>query len=231
MKRRVIRSAGAASGFTLIELLVVIAIIAILAAMLFPVFMSARESARKATCQSNLRQIGIAAQMYTQNFDETMPYSGTGPRGGDLTGLLNPYIKQGAGQGIWRCPSHAAFPPDGSFTTSYGYNWQYLLVEGPDYPHSDWNGFSNSGVHLSFLARPAETLMFVDHSGPAENPILWSYVVRPGDRTDPYNQSGMGRPHFRHQGQANVLFCDGHVKTMGPWIALIPNERTHWDPR
>jgi len=218
-------------GFTLIELLVVIAIIAILAGILFPVFAAAREKARQATCQSNLKQIGYAAQMYTQNFDETMPYSGTGPTGGDLSTLLDPYIKQKSGRGIWRCPSHAGFPDDGSWTSSYGYNWEYLLVEGPDYPHSDWNGFSNSGVALSFLTRPADTLMFIDNNGPPENPVLWSYVVRPGDRTNPFNQSGMGRPHFRHSGQANVLFCDGHVKTVRPSINLIPNEREHWDPR
>src|SRR3954471_15857450 len=100
-------------GFTLIELLVVIAIIAILAAILFPVFAQAREAARKATCQSNLRQIGMAAQMYCQSYDETLPYSGTGPSGGDVTSLLDPYLKQGSGRGIWRCPSHAGFPSDG----------------------------------------------------------------------------------------------------------------------
>src|SRR5437660_1778673 len=64
-------------AFTLIELLVVIAIIAILAAILFPVFAQAREKARQATCQSNLRQIGMAVQMYAQDFDETMPTSGS----------------------------------------------------------------------------------------------------------------------------------------------------------
>src|SRR5437660_12242245 len=64
------------TGFTLIELLVVIAVIAILAAILFPVFAQARESARKATCQSNLKQIGLAFQLYLQDHDETFPNTG-----------------------------------------------------------------------------------------------------------------------------------------------------------
>ena len=64
------------TAFTLIELLVVIAIIAILAAILFPVFAQAREKARQTTCVSNLRQIGVAVMMYTQDYDETLPQTG-----------------------------------------------------------------------------------------------------------------------------------------------------------
>src|SRR5689334_5202516 len=72
------RRQAAKPGFTLIELLVVIAIIAILAAILFPVFARARENARRASCQSNLKQIGLGIMMYTQDYDETFPRSAIG---------------------------------------------------------------------------------------------------------------------------------------------------------
>jgi prepilin-type N-terminal cleavage/methylation domain-containing protein/prepilin-type processing-associated H-X9-DG protein len=215
------------SGFTLIELLVVIAIIAILAAMLFPVFAQARESARKAACQNNLKQIGSALLMYAQDHDETLPNSGSGA-GGDVVRLLEPYSKQRFGQGIWKCPSHPQLTPMSGWTSSYGYNFQYLLDAGPDYPHTGYNGFENSGVTLAFLQRPAETMSFMDHTAPPNNVNLWSYIARPADTE---NNDGFGRAHFRHTGQANVLFLDGHVKVVRPSFALVTNERQGWDPR
>src|ERR1043166_235409 len=95
------------SGFTLIELLVVIAIIAILAAILFPVFAQAREKARSTSCLSNVRQIMTGVKMYAQDFDEMSPYYGwtlNGPGGtvNPWMEAVNPYIKN---QQIWICPS------------------------------------------------------------------------------------------------------------------------------
>src|ERR1700716_4263053 len=84
-------------GFTLIELLVVIAIIAILAAILFPVFAQAREKARQSTCLSNLKQIGLAIMTYAQDYDETLVMANypDGPNNILWMGLLDPYVKSG----------------------------------------------------------------------------------------------------------------------------------------
>src|SRR5690242_10155784 len=94
-------------GFTLIELLVVIAIIAILAAILFPVFAQAREEARQTACSSNLKQIGTAMMMYAQDYDETYPCYATYPVSAvHWYDMINPYIKaQNFTSSIFVCPS------------------------------------------------------------------------------------------------------------------------------
>src|SRR5947209_15960773 len=105
-------------GFTLIELLVVIAIIAILAAILFPVFAQARESARQTSCLSNMKQIGLALMMYVQDNDEVNPniYQGWGTidnqfqEGWLWKNAIEAYIKA---KGIWKCPSNPVSDPDG----------------------------------------------------------------------------------------------------------------------
>src|SRR5262249_26199173 len=100
-------------AFTLIELLVVIAVIAILAAILFPVFAQARQMARRTVCLSNLKQIGTAALVYAQDYDETILPWQTGPLGytpreGVWTALIQPYLKNGGGfpaRGVFVCPN------------------------------------------------------------------------------------------------------------------------------
>lgn len=106
------------SGFTLIELLVVIAIVATLAAILFPVFARARENARRASCASNLKQIGLGIMQYTQDYDERMPQRRMTNQDDWYRSLIFPYVKS---TGLFRCPSNplkrlSAIFPRNSFT-------------------------------------------------------------------------------------------------------------------
>src|SRR5579862_3494570 len=115
-------------AFSLIELLVVIAIIAILAAILFPVFAQAREKARQATCSSNQRNISTAILMYAQDYDEGLPLAAYGTSDGNYFAwidLLDPYLKN---KQVWLCPSSMVHPADASGrpTTHFGYNALYL---------------------------------------------------------------------------------------------------------
>ena len=209
-----------AQGFTLIELLVVIAIIAILAAILFPVFQSVRENARSASCQSNLKQIGLAWMMYSQDYDGAFGMDNQFPDYGSLyalqtwssltlinlstgvgtadssKGLLQPYMKAAA---IQTCPDLVLTnaSPYGGFPTGYGKNL-YL-----------------GNVQDSQIQSPAETIILGDSINlypgafyPADAlnyPSLYAAVNQPSPTT-----------HFRHHERANILWCDGHVKSMPP---------------
>ena len=129
-------------GFTLIELLVVIAIIAILAAILFPVFARAREKARQSSCLSNVKQIGTGLLMYAQDYDEVLPaFSFAGIQ---WNTLLQPYVMN---EQIFKCPSEP------SRDLGYGYNY-YLL--------GNLSGPARAPQPLAKILAPAETLWGMD---------------------------------------------------------------------
>jgi prepilin-type N-terminal cleavage/methylation domain-containing protein/prepilin-type processing-associated H-X9-DG protein len=221
-------------GFTLIELLVVISIIAILVGILLPALGAARRSAQDSSCKSNMKQLGIVITVFAANHDDDLPESGSKPGGGDLTGYLEPYSDQPWGEGIWVCPTHEDFET-GRDTSSYGYNWQYLLApeEGKPYPHVYPNGPSKLvGLTATEVHRPSEVLSFIDHGIPEQIPepvrILWAYVLRPGD---PLVYPGFGRTDLRHQEKANAVFNDGHAASVNDDVIDPANEARYWDPR
>jgi prepilin-type N-terminal cleavage/methylation domain-containing protein/prepilin-type processing-associated H-X9-DG protein len=202
-------------GFTLIELLVVIAIISILAAILFPVFATAREKARQVGCLSNVRQIAQAGIMYAQDYDERFIgfYSGS-----DRKVLLYPYTRSGrnnqeaGGAQLWHCPSNRR----PSLEAGYGFNTLMNFVS------------------LAQVTYPSETVALCD-AGINDQllPILSTHAFPPSSRPTP----SIGRPNPRHSEGVNVGFMDGHAKWMKMTPPFYPDVPGKWagngitDPR
>jgi prepilin-type N-terminal cleavage/methylation domain-containing protein/prepilin-type processing-associated H-X9-DG protein len=200
-------------GFTLIELLVVIAIIAILAAILFPVFAKAREKARQSACTSNLKQIGLAVNQYKQDYDETYPLSAsTAGDGGtriDQYGvrrffwqdILEPYVKS---EQVYHCPSGERYP-----------GLCCIAVAGSYHPSAEMGlGPKDSAVPV-----PSSTFMIADG---------WMNVMV-------YAQDSKGATIRRHSDRMNVTFFDGHVKSETLLPGTVNDPEPHgWgfvDPR
>jgi len=236
-------------AFTLIELLVVIAIIAILAAILFPVFAQAREKARQTACLSNLKQMAAAVSMYVTDNELYPVYSY--PAGNTRWHtILQPYVKNDQ---VFVCPS-SSFSRFHFRNMGYGYNYQYLA--------RDAARGGQGASHEAQIEYAADTIAIADSFGTggwSKSPQPWSDAVNECDRLgnhgytiDPpllppsagnrfgtsctpgatlanYPGAGHTRIGTRHSGGANVAFCDGHAKWMRREVLEVDN--TYWNGR
>lgn len=211
-------------GFTLIELLVVIAIIAILAAILFPVFAQARESARLISCLSNMKQFGTAARMYSQDYDETlMIRRNFGPTGlclGSWKHLIQPYTKNFQ---VFICPSNPASrvldesaeswydPSVTKVTRGYFYLNAFYKSSASVGSGDWWSGFQYAEAGFDY---PSNSILF------GEEKDEWA-DYGPWMAYDPdWGPAGAnwGAHHRGSDRYSNITFMDGHAKWT-PWEA------------
>jgi prepilin-type N-terminal cleavage/methylation domain-containing protein/prepilin-type processing-associated H-X9-DG protein len=226
-------------AFTLIELLVVIAIIAILAAILFPVFAQAREKARQAACLSNCKQIGLAYLMYAQDYDEmAVPAcnwnAGYNPKTDSRAwydGLLEPYTRNAK---VFQCPSFRPSPYPSYQASFIGYDPKSSAI-----PAFSNNGYDNrkmiKTVNLAQATRASEIVLTVENTwgielGHDPSYRLWSWP----DYWDPTGFDWEHQYPGKHSGGHNSVFADGHAKWWqihtfrGRWQVLNENPDPKW---
>ncbi len=206
-------------AFTLIELLVVIAIIAILAAILFPVFARARENARRASCMSNLKQIGLGIQQYTQDYDENMPmcwWQMSTSVQMSWKDAIQPYVKSTQ---LFVCPSN---PINAQPTWNTATNQRASY--SPNSTHAQ-SVFGSSGgtaatgnppaYSIASFNYPATTIAVCETTFTNSDFNIANAYFNVTNRTSAGNQ-GSTYLFNGHLSTGNYLFVDGHVKTMKP---------------
>ena len=219
-------------GFTLIELLVVIAIIAILAAILFPVFAKAREKARQTSCLSNVRQLTTAIMMYVQDYDEVFPaaydYASTPTTARFWYAQAEAYMKNGQ---IFDCPS-AQVEANPKLAPEYGVNSAVCLLPSTA-PHTARRALADvKQVAITILVGDARTYYF-DYSH-LVTPYVWCYVPATSSGRDEASYDFRGNAvsiadwKDRHNLGLNLGYCDGHAK----WVngSSLMGHPEYWDP-
>jgi len=231
------------AGFTLIELLVVIAIIAILAAILFPVFAKAREKARTISCLSNTKQLGLAVAMYVQDHDEAFG-GGSTHLGGDPSScighrwwldMIEPYVKN---RQLKNCPSERVSVPffdpilgdvkgtdcsnPGQYYSSYSWNVIICWIDGANglgsfgcIPTLKYWGIRR-GTALAAVSRPAEVIQIMDSAD--------GWIETWADSMTDLARSRDGLPYRRHTDGFNAAYVDGHAK----WSRMRATRLSNW---
>jgi prepilin-type N-terminal cleavage/methylation domain-containing protein/prepilin-type processing-associated H-X9-DG protein len=209
------------AGFTLIELLVVIAIIAILAAILFPVFAQAREKARSSTCLSNQKQTNLAFSMYAQDYDETFPFPYFQTTDLWWQDMVNPYINATNRGGVLTCPSapSAGFAYSmneamGGKSMAFATNPAELIVTG-DAAQAPRLRDKLTGLNR---ANPYFILTLAGSEGLWNGAVNFKSLKGLGDTAllqdllDEDTDKALGLIRYRHNTGSNVSFVDGHTK-------------------
>jgi prepilin-type N-terminal cleavage/methylation domain-containing protein/prepilin-type processing-associated H-X9-DG protein len=233
------------AAFTLIELLVVIAIIAILAAILFPVFAQAREKARQTACLSNTKQIALGIMQYSGDYDEALPVQGDdAQKRGRWMYQVYPYIKNNQ---VFTCPNFpegALNPADLMGSTISGYGWNTCMGDN-DSKIPPLTGVIQTSYTLAQIAKPSDTIIVGETGTVATNgSTLQGYTL--GARNPAIQSAALlstSIPFFRHNteqtaqktvsgvtiklptvGRANFCFLDGHSKslTVGQAFEVAP---------